>query len=45
MSYTFGGSATASPNAFRVRPVNALGGEWFFEAANPRPIRARRGRW
>ena len=37
MSYTFGGSATASPNAFRVRPVNALGGEWFFEAANPRP--------
>ena len=36
MTYTWGG-ASASPNAFRVRPVNALGGEWSFEAANPRP--------
>ena len=36
MGYTFGG-ASQSPNAFRIRPVNALGGEWFFEAGNPRP--------
>lgn len=37
MTYTFGGDAVASPNAFRVRPVNALGGEWFFDARNERP--------
>ncbi len=36
MTYTWGGNA-ASPNAFRVRPVNALGGEWLFETGNPRP--------
>lgn len=36
MTYTWGGNA-ASPNAYRVRPVNALGGQFDFEAANPRP--------
>ena len=36
MSYTWGGNA-ASPNAFRVRPLNALGGKWSFEVGNPRP--------
>jgi predicted extracellular nuclease len=36
MTYTWGG-ATASPNAFRVRPLNALGGSIEFTAANPRP--------
>ena len=36
MTYTWGGNS-ASPNAFRVRPVNALGGEWSFEAVNQRP--------
>ncbi|MDX2194113.1 MAG: ExeM/NucH family extracellular endonuclease [Gemmatimonadales bacterium] len=37
MTYTWGGAA-ASPNAFRVRPVGALGGTIpNFQAANPRP--------
>lgn len=36
MTYTWGGNS-ASPNAYRVRPVNALGGFINFEPANPRP--------
>jgi len=37
MTYTYGGDA-ASPNAYRVRPVNALGGGVpNFVASNPRP--------
>lgn len=36
MTYTWGGNS-ASPNAYRVRPVNALGGAVSFEASNPRP--------
>lgn len=36
MTFTWGG-ATASPNAYRVRPLNALGGSIEFTAANPRP--------
>lgn len=38
MTYTYGGSSTASPNAYRVRPINALGGGVpDFQAANTRP--------
>ncbi|WP_185994656.1 ExeM/NucH family extracellular endonuclease [Nocardioides campestrisoli] len=36
MTYTWGGNS-ASPNAFRLRPLDALGGQARFEAANPRP--------
>jgi predicted extracellular nuclease len=36
MTYTFGGNA-ASPNAFRIRPINSLGGQIEFEAVNDRP--------
>jgi uncharacterized protein len=36
MSYTWAGNA-ASGNAFRVRPVNALGGSVTFVGDNPRP--------
>lgn len=37
MTYTWGGNA-ASPNAYRVRPINALGGGLpTFVASNPRP--------
>ncbi|MDX2007585.1 MAG: ExeM/NucH family extracellular endonuclease [Meiothermus sp.] len=36
MTYTWAGN-NASPNAFRVRPINALGGSVNFQAANPRP--------
>jgi predicted extracellular nuclease len=36
MTYTWGGNA-ASPNAFRVRPENALGGQARFRATNSRP--------
>lgn len=36
MTYTWGGNAS-SPNAFRVRPVGALGGSHAFEAVNERP--------
>jgi len=36
MTYTWAGNA-ASGNAYRVRPVNALGGSISFVAANPRP--------
>ena len=41
LSYTWAGNA-ASGNAFRVRPLGALGGTAQFVAANPRPTgRAR----
>jgi predicted extracellular nuclease len=36
MTYTWAGNA-ASGNAWRVRPLSALGGTATFEAANPRP--------
>jgi len=36
MTYTWAGNS-ASGNAYRVRPINALGGYVYFEAANPRP--------
>jgi predicted extracellular nuclease len=36
MTYTFGGNA-ASPNAFRIRPINSLAGQVEFEAVNDRP--------
>lgn len=40
MTYTWGGH-TASPNAYRVRPIGALGGgSPEFVAANPRPTSA-----
>jgi uncharacterized protein len=39
MTYTWAGDA-ASGNAYRVRPVNALGGSINFVAANPRPLAA-----
>jgi predicted extracellular nuclease len=41
MTYTWGGNS-ASPNAYRVRPINALGGGYpdFQEITNPRPYDA-----
>jgi predicted extracellular nuclease len=36
LTYSWGGGS-ASPNAYRVRPVNALSGYVNFEATNPRP--------
>lgn len=36
LGYTWGGNA-ASPNAYRIRPSNALGGQVDFVPANPRP--------
>ena len=39
LTYTWGGNS-ASPNAFRLRPLDALGGQARFEAANPRPAAA-----
>ncbi|WP_239123308.1 ExeM/NucH family extracellular endonuclease [Rhizocola hellebori] len=36
LTYTFGGNA-ASPNAYRLRPIGALGGAAVFDEANPRP--------
>ncbi|GAA4404580.1 hypothetical protein GCM10023168_17460 [Fodinibacter luteus] len=36
MTYTWAGNS-ASGNAFRVRPVQALAGEYDFQPANPRP--------
>jgi predicted extracellular nuclease len=39
LNYTWGG-ASASPNAYRVRPVNAMNGYVNFEASNPRPTSA-----
>jgi predicted extracellular nuclease len=37
MTYTWAGNS-ASGNAYRVRPIQALGGSINFEAANPRPL-------
>ena len=39
MTYTWAGHSS-SPNAYRVRPVNALGGYVYFDAANLRPTSA-----
>ncbi|GAB3999262.1 hypothetical protein GCM10028771_33900 [Nocardioides marmoraquaticus] len=39
MTYTWAGNA-ASGNAYRLRPVGALGGQARFEATNPRPKHA-----
>ncbi|MGE3706008.1 MAG: ExeM/NucH family extracellular endonuclease [Vicinamibacterales bacterium] len=39
LTYTWAGNA-ASGNAFRVRPIGALGGQVEFVAANPRPAAA-----
>ena len=39
LNYTWAGNS-ASPNAYRVRPVQALGGYVRFEPANPRPTAA-----
>ena len=39
MTYTWAGNA-ASGNAFRLRPIRALGGTATFEAGNPRPAAA-----
>jgi hypothetical protein len=36
LSYTWGGNA-ASPNAYRIRPLGAMGGSARFEAVNLRP--------
>ncbi len=36
MTFTWGGNG-ASPNAFRVRPIGALAGQYDFVAANARP--------
>ena len=36
LNWTWAGNA-ASPNAYRIRPVNALGGSVEFEPTNPRP--------
>ena len=37
LDWAFGGDSNASPNAWRVRPVNALGGSVDFQPTNPRP--------
>jgi predicted extracellular nuclease len=39
LTYTWAGNS-ASGNAYRIRPQNALGGTALFEAANPRPAAA-----
>jgi predicted extracellular nuclease len=36
LTYTWGGYST-SPNAYRLRPIGALGGQAQFEIGNPRP--------
>ena len=36
LNYTWAGNS-ASGNAYRVRPINALNGSYYFEASNPRP--------
>jgi uncharacterized protein len=36
MTYTWGGNS-ASPNSYRIRPINAMGGFINFEPVNPRP--------
>lgn len=40
MTYTWGGNS-ASPNAWRLRPIGALGGTARFRAANARPTNVR----
>ncbi len=40
LTYTWGGNSTYSPNAYRVRPVNALGGYVNFAPTNERPAAA-----
>ncbi|NJN44106.1 MAG: hypothetical protein HC806_04810 [Anaerolineae bacterium] len=45
MTYTWAGNS-ASGNAFRLRPINALGGSVpDFQPANPRPETAPQRRW
>jgi predicted extracellular nuclease len=39
VTYTWAGNA-ASGNAYRLRPIGALGGTAVFDAANPRPVSA-----
>lgn len=39
LDYTWGGKS-ASPNAYRIRPVNAMGGSAYFEPVNARPVSA-----
>jgi predicted extracellular nuclease len=39
MTYGWAGSS-ASPNTYRLRPINALHGSAYFEATNPRPTSA-----
>jgi len=39
LDYTWGGNS-ASPNAYRVRPLNALSGVVNFQPTNPRPAQA-----
>ncbi len=39
LNYTWGGDS-ASPNAYRIRPINALNGSAYFDAVNPRPTDA-----
>ncbi len=39
LNYTWGGNAS-SPNAYRIRPIGALGGQARFEAVNERPAAA-----
>ncbi|HST86726.1 MAG TPA: ExeM/NucH family extracellular endonuclease, partial [Kineosporiaceae bacterium] len=39
LTYTWGGNA-ASPNAYRLRPIGALGGAAQFKPTNPRPAAA-----
>ncbi|WP_323101516.1 ExeM/NucH family extracellular endonuclease [Intrasporangium sp. YIM S08009] len=39
LNYTWGGNAS-SPNAYRIRPIGALGGQARFEAVNERPASA-----
>lgn len=36
LNYTWAGNS-ASGNAYRIRPINALSGAWNFDPANPRP--------
>lgn len=40
LNYTYGGDATYSPNAYRVRPVTSMSGYYNFAATNPRPTSA-----
>jgi len=39
LTYTWGGNS-ASPNAYRIRPVSAAAGGYDFQPANPRPTAA-----